>query len=146
MGFGHPVYKTEDPRDAPQTLLERNRRAARRYEVVRNVAQSRRSRDARRVFTRTWTLFGFDLLHDGHSSGTFHADLRRQPHQRLDGTSSNSTPTIASYARAQNTSACAMRPMCRWISVKKSIQRFFLSASALITECRRRFVYPSSSG
>ena len=29
-------------------------------------------------------LFGVDVLHDGHSDRSLHADLRGQPHQRLD--------------------------------------------------------------
>ena len=86
-GFGHRVYRTEDPRAThlrrfSKSLGEKAGHAA----VVRHVRAHRSARQRREgpVPQRRF-LLGVDVLRARHSHRPVHADLRRQPHLRLDG-------------------------------------------------------------
>ena len=85
-GFGHRVYHTEDPR---ATHLRKMSKAlgqkagnTKWYEMSERIEAHREGREE--ALSERRLLFGVDVLHDGDSDRSLHADLRGQPHQRLD--------------------------------------------------------------
>ncbi|GAA3129373.1 hypothetical protein GCM10020001_058890 [Nonomuraea salmonea] len=87
MGFGHRVYKTEDPpRHAPAPHVRRARRGRRRRHVLPDVEGDGggRLRDQGPLSQRRF-LRRFRLPLPWHSDRPVHAGLLRQPHVRLDG-------------------------------------------------------------
>ena len=84
-GFGHRVYKTEDPR---ATHLRRMSRAAgqrlRPAQVVRDVARHRAAhQQGQEAQRQRGLLLSIDLRDAGHRHRSLYADLRHQPHGRL---------------------------------------------------------------
>ena len=85
-GFGHRVYRTEDPRATH--LRELSEEIGKRTghldlylaskEVESFIKETKKPERERRL------LLGFDLLLTRHSDRPLHPDLRRQPHVRLD--------------------------------------------------------------
>ena len=83
-GFGHRVYRTEDPRATHLRKLVRRtrnphgpRRPVPRFEGSRAVHQEHQGPQRERRL-----LFRFDVLLPGDSDRSVHADLRGQPHVR----------------------------------------------------------------
>ena len=86
-GFGHRVYHTMDPRavhlrQLSKDLGKRSRRAAvgRDVRAHRGAGEEREEAEPERRL-----LLGFDVLRARHPAVALHADLRGQPHVRLDG-------------------------------------------------------------
>ena len=86
-GFGHRVYRTEDPRATHLRQMSRELGRARRHTaLVRDVAADRGAREGREeAQSERRLLFGVDLLRARHSDRPVHADFRGEPHLGLDG-------------------------------------------------------------
>ncbi len=87
MGWGHAVYRTEDPR---ATHLRRfSKEMGQRkgdtkwYDMTAKVEEVMK-REKGLLPAERRCLFGFDILHDGNSARSVHSDFCDQPHQRLD--------------------------------------------------------------
>ena len=85
-GFGHRVYKTEDPRATHlRKMSEQLGKDSGQHQVVRHVASHRALYQRRQEAERQrGFLFGFDLRDAGHRTRPLYARLRHQPHCRLD--------------------------------------------------------------
>ena len=86
-GFGHRVYKTEDPRATHLRRMskELGERAG-HPRWFRDLPAHRAGRDRREeAVPERRLLLGVHVLHDGHPHRPVHADLRGQPHVGLDG-------------------------------------------------------------
>ena len=86
-GFGHRVYNTEDPRATHLRRMskELGEKAGntRWYEMSRRIEQL--VTGEKKLYPERRLLLGVHLLHARHRHRSLHADLRRQPHLRLDG-------------------------------------------------------------
>ena len=86
-GFGHRVYRTEDPRATHLRRMseELGKRAGntRWFEMSRRIEQL--VTGEKKLYPERRFLLGVDLLHARHPDRPVHADLRREPHLRLDG-------------------------------------------------------------
>ena len=92
-GFGHRVYNTEDPRATHLRKMSKELgQKAGNTQVVRD-ERAHRSADqvGEEAVPERRLLLGVDVLHDGHRDRSLHADLRGQPHQRLDGARARAT-------------------------------------------------------
>ena len=86
MGFGHRVYRTEDPRTAASAQVLRAAVRARNSEAsLRDLAAHRADRDGSQGhLSERRLLLGHGAARPGHSAGVLHDGLRRLPHGRLD--------------------------------------------------------------
>ena len=86
-GFGHRVYHTEDPRATHLRRMskELGEKAGNTkwFEMSERIEAHRPRREE--ALSERRLLFGVHLLHDGDRDRSLHADLRREPHLRLDG-------------------------------------------------------------
>ncbi len=86
-GFGHRVYRTEDPRATHLRRMskELGERAGntRWFEMSQRIEKLVNGREE--AVPERRLLLGFDLLHARHSDRSLHPDLRGEPHLRLDG-------------------------------------------------------------
>ena len=84
-GFGHRVYKTEDPRATHlRKMSEQLGKRRRHTQVVRDVARHRALYQLRQEAERQrGLLLGLDLRDPGHRHRPLYAHLRHQPHRRL---------------------------------------------------------------
>ena len=85
-GFGHRVYNTEDPRATH--LRKMSKELGQKAGNTKWFEMSERIealiKAEKKLYPERRLLFGVDVLHDGHRDRSLHADLRGQPHQRLD--------------------------------------------------------------
>ena len=85
-GFGHRVYHTEDPRATHlrQMSRELGKRAGNTawYEMSERIEAL--VKGEKKLNANVGLLLGVHLLHARHPDRSLHADLRRQPHVRLD--------------------------------------------------------------
>ena len=86
-GFGHRVYRTEDPRATHLRRMseELGKRAGntRWFEMSRRIEQL--VTGEKKLYPERRLLLRVDLLHARHSDRSVHAHLRREPDFRLDG-------------------------------------------------------------
>ena len=86
-GFGHRVYRTEDPRATHLRRMSKDlgERAGntRWFEMSQRIEQL--VTGEKKLYPERRLLLGLDLLHARHSDRSLHADLRGEPRLRLDG-------------------------------------------------------------
>ena len=119
-GFGHRVYRTEDPRATH--LRQMSKQLGQQVGNLRWFEMSERIEAPGEVgeeaVSERGLLLGFDVLHDGHRHRSLHADLRRQPHFGLDRARAGATgeqpadPAASGLYRARPTRS----PGCPWSS------------------------------
>ena len=85
-GFGHRVYNTEDPRATH--LRKMSKELGQKAGNTRWFEMSERIealvKAEKKLYPERRLLLGVDVLHDGHRDRSLHADLRGEPHHRLD--------------------------------------------------------------
>jgi citrate synthase len=80
--FGHAVYKTEDPR-ATHCAASRKKWAERKgntkwYDITAKLEEIMKRREESSA--ERGRVLSFDVLHDGNSARSLHANFRHQPH------------------------------------------------------------------
>ena len=84
-GFGHRVYRTEDPRATHLRQISEELAAAPGTHVVRDVANHRAVvKGEKKLNAERRFLLCHDVLRAGHTGRAVHAGVCRQPHLRMD--------------------------------------------------------------
>ena len=111
MGFGHRVYRTEDPRPGICANTPSAVRGAQPRHSTRSPAGSNRSCWSKRDLSERGLLLGDGAARDEHPAGVLHHVFAASRTAVGSRTSWSSTPTTGSSARPQSTSA-------RWGSIR----------------------------
>jgi citrate synthase len=86
-GFGHRVYRAEDPRATHLRVIseELGKRTGQEKLYLMSQARGADREGEKRLNRQRGFLLGVDLLFAGHSDRPVHAGVRGEPHVRVDG-------------------------------------------------------------
>jgi hypothetical protein len=111
-GFGHRVYRTEDPRATHLRVLSEELGKRTGHEKLYRLSKRMEEtiKTIKGLATERGLLFGFGVLFAGHPGGPVHADFRGKPHGRLDRPRARAIPQQPPDSPARRIQGQSRRP------------------------------------